>query len=96
MDMVKNIVIALGVVACLAAGTFAVTSASPALSAQRSDIVSVDRTNKGDRLPAAGKRVNAPTSPYVSNLPRPPIGCESAFSRAAEPARAGIFGRCIS
>jgi hypothetical protein len=32
----------------------------------------------------------------VTTLSRPPIGCESAFSRAADPKRSHIFGRCIS
>jgi hypothetical protein len=27
---------------------------------------------------------------------RPPVGCDPAFSRAADPARAHVFGRCLS
>jgi hypothetical protein len=72
--------------------TLATTGAGPALSAQAS-VISVDRTNKSDRLPAAQKPV--PTS-IITTLARPPVGCEPAFSRTADPARAHIFGRCIS
>ncbi len=91
-----KIIAAIGVVGCLAFGGFtvAVTGAGAALSAQPSDAISVNHANKGDRLPLALKRT--PSSPTVSTLSRPPVGCESAFSRAAEPARAHIFGRCIS
>jgi len=66
------------------------------LEAHKSGTVSVVRTNKGDRLPLAFKRTSTTSSPAVSTLPRPPIGCEPAFSRNADPARAHIFGRCIS
>src|SRR6516162_6392059 len=68
----------------------AVASAGDARSAQ-SGTVSVVRTNKGDRLPLAFKRTSTTSSPAVSTLPRPPIGCEPAFSRNADPARAHIF-----
>ena len=93
-----RIIAAIGVVGCLAFGGFtvAVTGAGAALSAQPSDAISVNHANKGDRLPLALKRTPSASSPTVSTLSRPPIGCESAFSRAAEPARAHIFGRCIS
>jgi hypothetical protein len=86
-----------GVVSCLAVLGFtaAVTGAGPALSTQI-NIVSVDHTHKGDRLPLVSKRASKPSSPVVTTLSRPPIGCESAFSRAADPKRSHIFGRCIS
>src|SRR3974390_1792996 len=89
-------IVAIGVVSCLAFGGFIVTGAGAALSAQPPDIISVNRTNKGDRLPQALKRTPTISSPSVSTLLRPPIGCEPAFSRTAEPERAHIFGRCIS
>jgi hypothetical protein len=85
-----------GVVGCLAVTGFAaaVTGAGAALNTQH-DIVSVDRTHKGDRLPLAPKHTST-VSPVVTKLSRPPIGCEPAFSRAADPKRSHIFGRCIS
>ena len=93
-----KIIAAIGVVGCLAFGGFtvAVTGAGAALSAQPLNAISVNHANKGDRLPLALKRTPSISSPTVSTLSRPPVGCELAFSRAAEPARAHIFGRCIS
>ena len=87
----------IGVVSCLAVVGFAaaVTGAAPALSTQI-NIVSVDHTHKGDRLPLVPKHASKTSSPVVTTLSRPPIGCESAFSRAADPKRSHIFGRCIS
>ena len=92
----KNAV-AIAVVSCLIAGGFtaAVSTAGAARSAQPGT-VSVNRTNKGDRLPGGVtlKHTPALSSPAVSAAP--PIGCDPAFSRAAEPGRAHIFGRCIT
>ena len=87
----------IGVVSCLAVVGFAaaVSGAGAALSTQI-DIVSVDHTHKGDRLPVVSKRASKAPSNVVTTLSRPPIGCESAFSRAADPKRSHIFGRCIS
>jgi hypothetical protein len=90
-------IVVIGVVSCLAVTSLAaaVTGAGAALSAQR-DTVSVDRTNKSDRLPLVTEHTPTVPSPAVTTLSRPPMGCESAFSRVADPARAHIFGRCIS
>jgi hypothetical protein len=91
-------IVAIGVVGCLAVGGFtvAVTGAGAALSAQTPAAISVNHANKGDRLPVALKRTPTISSPSVTTLSRPPIGCDPAFSRSAEPERAHIFGRCIS
>ena len=93
---VRNIAI-IGVVGCLAVTGLAaaVSGAGAALSTQ-AEIVSVDRTHKGNRLPLVPKQTSTVPSPVVTTLSRPPIGCEPAFSRAADPKRAHIFGRCIS
>jgi hypothetical protein len=87
----------IGVASCLAVTGFAVavTCAGAALSAQP-DIVSVNRTHKSDRLPVVLKRTSTVSSPVVTTLSRPPIGCEPAFSRVADPQHVHIFGRCIS
>jgi hypothetical protein len=88
---------AIGVVSCLAtAGLTAAVHGAGAAVGTRSDIVPVDRTHKGDRLPLATKQTQTFQSPVVTSLSRPPIGCEPAFSRAADPKRSHIFGRCIS
>ena len=72
-----------------------VPGAGAALSAT-ADIVSVDRAHKGDRLPVAPRHTSTLSPAAVTTLSRPPIGCESAFSRVADPKRSHIFGRCIS
>jgi hypothetical protein len=86
-----------GVVSCLAVLGFAaaVTGAGPALSTQI-NTVSVDHTHKGDRLPLVPEHASKASPPVVTTLSRPPIGCESAFSGAADPKRSHIFGRCVS
>jgi hypothetical protein len=92
----RNVAV-IGVVSCLAVVGFAaaVTGAGPALSTQI-NIISVDHTRKGDRLPLVPKQASKASSPVVTTLSRPPIGCESAFSLAADRKRSHIFGRCIS
>jgi hypothetical protein len=75
--------------------TTGVTGAGVALSTP-ADMVSVDRAHKGDRLPLAPRHTSTLSSSVVTTLSRPPIGCESAFSRAVDPKRSHIFGRCIS
>ena len=87
----------IGIVSCLAiTGVTAAVHGAGAAVGARSDMVSVDRTHKGDRSPLATKQTRTVQSPVVTTLSRPPIGCESAFSRAADPKRSHIFGRCIS
>ena len=86
-----------GVVSCLAVTGFAaaVHGAGVASSIQF-DIVSADHAHKGDRLQLAPKNISTVSSPVVITLSRPPIGCEPAFSRVADPKRSHTFGRCIS
>jgi len=89
-------IIAIGVVSSLViAGSFAAVTGAGATFAQ-GDMISVDRTHKGDRLSLLPKPTSKVSSSAVTTLVKPPVGCESAFSRAADPARAHIFGRCIS
>ena len=62
-------VAAIAVLSCLAVVGFAaaVTSAGPALSTQV-NIVSVDHTHKGDRLPLVPKHDSKASSPVVTTL----------------------------
>ena len=73
---------AIGVVSCLAVVGFAaaVTGAGPALSTQI-NIVSVDHTHKGDRLPLVPKHASKASSPVVTTLSRPPIDVNRHFAR---------------
>ena len=89
--------VAIGLVSCLTVAGLAValTGAGAAFSPQ-AEVVSVDRTHKGDRLPLLPKPTSKASSTAVTTLAKPPVGCESAFSRTADPGRAHIFGRCIS
>ena len=86
----KNIAV-IGVVSCLA-----VTGFAAAVGGGTGAVVSVDRIHKGDRLLLVPERTSNLTPPVVTTLSRPPIACEPAFSRVADPKRSHIFGRCIS
>jgi hypothetical protein len=93
---VKKIAI-IGVVGCLAVtGLATAVSGAGASLGAHADVVSVERSHKGDRLQLAPKHTSTVPSPVVTTLSRPPIGCEPAFSRVADPKRSHIFGRCIS
>jgi len=92
----KSIVV-IGVASCLAAiGLAAAMSGAGAALNGKPEIVSVDRSLKGDRLVLVPKHTATASSRAVTTLSKPPVGCDSAFSRAADPQRAHIFGRCIS
>jgi hypothetical protein len=87
----------IGVVGCLTvAGLAAALMGAGAAFSAQADIISVDRTHKGDRLPLSPKATSRASSPAVTILAKPPVGCEPAFSRVVDPDRAHIFGRCIS
>ncbi len=63
--------------------------------------VSVDRANKGDRLPYASRSKTRLNSPFLATTPqvspkRPPLGCDAAFSSVAGPARPRIYRRCLA
>jgi hypothetical protein len=92
-----RVVAVIGVVGCLTvAGLAAALTGAGAAFSPQADVVSVDRTHKGDRLSLLPKPTSKASSPAVTTLAKPPVGCESAFSRTADPDRAHIFGRCIS
>jgi hypothetical protein len=89
--------VAIPLLGCLIAGAFtAATSTADAARSERAEAQSVNRTVKGDRLPLPAKFAAATPSSLVTNMRRPPVGCDPAFSRAADPARAHVFGRCLS
>ena len=77
----------------LIAGAFPAVVSTPGAARTAQHTISVNRTAKGDRLPL--KRTSAVSLP-VAVKAHPPVGCDPAFSRVADPARAHIFGRCIS
>lgn len=90
--------VAIGALAWFVAGGVGAVMALGATKSGTSLVVSVDRTGKGDRLPSvvvSKPRVNAPSS-VASTRWSPPLGCDSAFSRIAEPRQAHIYGRCAA
>jgi hypothetical protein len=93
MDGKLKGVMAVAIAVGLVAGACPAAVSTPGVARIAQDTVSVDRTSKGDRLPL--KRTSA-VSLAVAVKAHPPVGCDPAFSRVADPARAHIFGRCIS
>jgi hypothetical protein len=89
-------VIAVAIAVGLVVGALPAAVSTPGAASTAQHAVSVNRTNKGDRLPLTLKRTSNVSSPAVAVKSRPPVGCDPAFSRVADPARAHIFGRCIS
>ena len=89
-------VIAVAIAVVLIVAAFPASVSTPGAASAAQHAVSVNRTNKGDRLPLALKRTSNVSPPAVAVKSRPPVGCDPAFSGVADPARAHIFGRCIS
>ena len=60
--------------------------------------VLVDRTLKGDRLQQNVLGTSGPvsSSPTGSLTRKVPLGCDHAFSPAADPVHAHVFGRCVA
>ncbi len=95
----KTIVAAVGLICVITVGLFVPPAAGT--GGQRAASVSVDRTNKRDRLPDASRlrtHVNKlfPTTTPRAAPRRPPLGCDAAFSSAAEPTQARIYRRCVA
>jgi hypothetical protein len=77
----------------LIAGAFPALVNNPGFANAAQSNVLVNRASKSDRLPL--KRTATALLPVAAKV-RPPVGCDPAFSRAADPAHAHVFGRCIS
>jgi hypothetical protein len=88
MDGKLKGVMALALAIGLIAGAFPAVVSTPGAAGTAQQTVSV-RTNKGDRLPL--RRTSTVSLPAVA-AKQPPVGCDPAFSRVADPARAHIFG----
>ena len=97
MNVALKITIAAVVVGSFAAATVGAMSA-PRAANSTSVEVSVNRTNKADRLESVLAKATPASAPRHSNMPvgRRPVGCEPAFSPLAEPGRKQFFGRCVS
>jgi len=97
MNVALKITIAAVVVGSFAAATVGAMSA-PRAASNTSVEVSVNRTNKADRLESVLARATPASAPRQPNMSvgRRPVGCEPAFSPLAEPGRKQFFGRCVS
>jgi hypothetical protein len=89
-----SVVAALG---CLIIGGVAAID-SPRADNEQSVLISVNRTNKGDRLPSvaksAGHREGSSSATKLSAPPKgPPLGCDPLFSPIADPAKARLYYR---
>jgi len=79
----------------LIAGAFPALVNNPGFANAAQSNVLVNHAGKGDRLPL--KRSSAASLPVAGKgKAQLPVGCDPAFSRAADPAHAHVFGRCIS
>ena len=102
MNIALKITIAAVVLGSLAAATVGAISAPRAANGTRANgrsvEVSVNRTNKADRLESVVAKAIPAAAPRQSNMAtgRRPIGCEPAFSSLVEPGRKQFFGRCVS
>ena len=88
---------AITLLSCLIAGAFtAATSAADAARSERVDAQSGWIMVQQGRSAVGAVKFTSATTPLVTSMQRPPVGCDPAFSRAADPGRAHIFGRCVS
>ncbi len=92
--------IAIALTSCLVVAGCSAMSAPGDADAEHTAPVSVNRTNKGDRLPSVATAKlfsrSAPSPAAFSTRQRPPLGCDPAFSPIADPARAGVYRRCAA
>jgi hypothetical protein len=91
----RNCIIA-ATLALAAVVSFGALDTGIAKREQRMAVVT-NPSNKGDRLPVTltghGARASSPKATW-STRKRPPFGCDPMFSPIADPARAGLYGRC--
>jgi hypothetical protein len=87
----------IAVLGCAIVGVVAAVDA-PRASNDQTGIVSVNRTNKGDRLTSLAKpatQLNSVSSATkLTTTPKgPPLGCDPLFSSIADPVKARLYYR---
>ena len=96
MNTALKLTIATAVLGSFAVATFC-SASTPHAASSGSLEISVNRTNKADRLESVVAKSSLSTVRQSSmSVGRRPIGCEPAFSPLAEPGRKQFFGRCVS
>jgi hypothetical protein len=92
----KKLIVAAGLV-FMTASAFATMTAPNTGGGQQAASVSVDRANKGDRLPYALSSKTHVNNSLLTTTPKGlPLGCDPAFSSLADPKRAHIYKRCTA
>jgi hypothetical protein len=82
---------------CMTAGALALMTAHNGSGGEQTASVSVDRTNKGDRLPYALSSKTHVNSSLLTTTPKQlPLGCDPAFGSLADPTRSNIYKRCTA
>lgn len=82
---------------CFIAGGVGAMTNPAVTESNETTTISVNRTQKGDRLPQASIAYPRPNDSEISTSPKPvPLGCDPAFSPVAAPQFAHIFGRCMA
>lgn len=99
-EYLKEFVVAASLV-IMTVAALATTMAPNDSGRQRAALVSVDRTNKSDRLPDTSISKTHANSSLLTTTPqatprRLPLGCDPAFSSLADPTRANIYKRCTA
>jgi hypothetical protein len=93
--------VTVAILSCFIVGGVGLRTRTSATESARTVAVSVNRTNKGDRLPQSSILSGYPNdhsgAASGSSAPRrPPFGCDSAFSPISAPVLAHIFKRCLA
>ena len=96
----KGVIVVAGLV-FLTAGVLSAMTAPNATRREPAASVSVDRTNKGDRLSYASISKTHASPSLVTTTPQTlpqqrPLGCDATFSSLADPTRAHIYKRCMA
>jgi len=96
----KKLIVFAGLV-FMTAGALATVTAPNDRGGGHAALVSVDRANKGDRLPDALSPKTHANRSLVTTTPQTPpqqspLGCDAAFSSLADPTRAHIYKRCMA
>ena len=92
----KKLIASAGLV-FMTAGALATVTAPNGSGGEQAALVSVDRANKGDRLPdALHPKAHVSSSLLTTTPKRLPLGCDPAFSSLADPMRAHIYKRCTA
>jgi hypothetical protein len=89
----KKLIVSAGLV-FMTAGALATVTAPNGSGGEHAALVSVDRANKGDRLPDALRPKAHLNTSLLITTKRLPLGCDPAFSSLADPTRAHIYMRC--